>query len=63
MLSGSMVGIILSLAVAAGVFMLGVILLYAIIWRAVRRGLREFHYPAVKPGRPETQQYSVDPRA
>ncbi len=37
------VGFLISLIIAMGVFALFCWLLYAIIWRAVRRGLREYN--------------------
>jgi len=38
-------GILLSAVVYASAVALGFWLLYTVIWRAVRRGMREFHYP------------------
>ena len=39
------IAVVLYLLFMAGVIALSVWLTYTIIWRAVRRGLREFHYP------------------
>lgn len=39
------------LALMAGAIALGVWITYTIIWRAVRRGLREYHYPGVRFGK------------
>ena len=36
------------LVVSAGVVVLGFWITYTVIWRAVRRGLREFHHPGVR---------------
>jgi hypothetical protein len=35
--------VLLSIVVSAGLFLLGLWLTYTVIWRAVRRGLREFN--------------------
>ena len=62
-IGASIVGIVLYLVLLAGITALSIWIFYTIIWRAVRRGLREFHNPAVKSGRQNTQQFSGDPRA
>ena len=38
-------GILISAVVVVSAVALGFWLLYTVIWRAVRRGMREFHYP------------------
>lgn len=43
--AGGLLLILLSVVLYAGVFALSIWITYTIIWRAVRRGLREFHYP------------------
>lgn len=40
------VGLIVVFLLYAGVIAVGFWVLYQVIWRAVRRGLREFHGPA-----------------
>jgi hypothetical protein len=37
---------LLWLALSAAVIAFGLWLTYTVIWRAVRRGMREFHYPS-----------------
>ncbi|TXK17647.1 hypothetical protein [Homoserinibacter sp. GY 40078] len=37
--------LVIYLVVCAGVVILGIWLTYTIIWRAVRRGLYEYHHP------------------
>lgn len=37
--------LLIYLAVSAALIALGIWITYTVIWRAVRRGLREFHYP------------------
>lgn len=43
--AGGLVVTLLSVLVYGGVIALSIWISYTIIWRAVRRGLREFHYP------------------
>jgi hypothetical protein len=43
--AGGIIAILLSVLVYAGLIALSIWITYTIIWRAVRRGLREFHYP------------------
>ena len=43
LVGAGVVGFVLALLFAIGVFALACWLLYAIIWRAVRRGLREYN--------------------
>lgn len=43
--AGGFVLILLSVLVYGGVIALSIWITYTIIWRAVRRGLREFHHP------------------
>ena len=43
--AGGIVMIIISVLIYAGVVALSIWITYTIIWRAVRRGLREFHGP------------------
>jgi len=43
--AGGIIAIILSVVLYAAVVALSIWIAYTIIWRAVRRGLKEFHYP------------------
>ena len=40
-----LIGILFFAVAYIALVALGVWLLYTVIWRAVRRGMREFHYP------------------
>lgn len=46
--AGGLIGLLLSVLFSAGTIALSIWIIYTIIWRAVRRGLREFHYPDQK---------------
>jgi len=43
--AAGIIGLVISLLLSAGAIALGIWITYTIIWRAVRRGLREFHRP------------------
>lgn len=46
--AGGLIGLLLSLLLSAGAIAFSIWITYTIIWRAVRRGMREFHYPSQK---------------
>lgn len=62
-IGASTIVIVLYLAVTAALVGLSIWILHTIIWRSVRRGLHEFHYPGAKIGTRSPQQFLGDPRA
>ena len=62
LLGGGIIAFVISLLFSAGAIALSIWITYTIIWRAVRRGLREFYHPRGTPTGSTAGQRQPGPR-